>query len=840
MVICDTFLLCFMQWQKVAKALRVFIITSFGLLHAINIFPQNVNERGVPHKVDSTIVSGNTYAIVIGISKYKNVTHLEFADRDARAFDDFLLSDAGGRIPAANIEEFLNENATRTNVGDAISEIARKAKPGDRVYFFFAGHGDMEDLTQVENGLLLLYNSPNGNYFGMNDDVLEILDLKRYLSPLSERGVEMIFIVDACHAGNLKGGIQGIEQTASALAASWGKEYKILSCQPNQLSLESAEWGGGRGLFSFELEEGMKGLADMNNDGIVSMYELQNYIQTNVAKYSEGKQIPMITGDLSKPFVKVVPSVLAALKKEKENEYPMLAVVNSKGNEEDYIDSLDSAGKKIYESFIQHMGDKKLIWPKDTNALRDYRFFESKYGDNPLTTLMRRNLAAALNERFNKIVGPLLKGETSYSNRQECYYSAMELDSCTKLLGKQHYMYQNLEARKLFMYAMSYTWALNENEYNIGMRPTVLSAIKLLEESARLEPNAAYTLEALGILYYYVYEYGKANDAFQKYVDLRPNDISAKYSLGLIYTHLKQYDHAEALFETLLEKYPGDLNIQSQLIELYMNNNKTGKAFEMIDRLIATDSTKVMGYYSKGIYFSMQINIDSAIHYYELARKSYNGYCSFCDNNIGQIYFVTGHTDSARKYFQRILMHDSNYPFANFNIGTIEQQEGKFPAAIHAFYLTATKSATTLDCFITNLQLYFGKTYDTTDRTAYRKFTKETFTFNMQYVSYLSMLYTYMRMPGYIDSTQKINFLFDELFDYKMHQELTWFHYACYKALRKDTAGALESLTKSLRLGFGNYFMLTADNDLAIIRDTPAFKALVREYFPGNGKKNKD
>lgn len=150
----------------------------------------------------------------------------------------------------------------------------------------------MEDLTQIENGLLLLYNSPNGNYFGMKDDVLEILDLKRYLSPLSEKGVEMIFIVDACHSGNLNGGIKGIERTASALASSWGKEYKILSCQPNQLSLESTEWGGGRGLFSLHLEEGMKGLADRNNDSKVSFSELERYIKDNVETYSEEKQIP--------------------------------------------------------------------------------------------------------------------------------------------------------------------------------------------------------------------------------------------------------------------------------------------------------------------------------------------------------------------------------------------------------------------------------------------------------------------------------------------------------------------------------------------------------------------
>ena len=458
-------------WDGGTKAL----VSAKFTFHGVAAHASGSPEQGrLKPKQDSSITpAGNTYAIIVGISDYKVVPDLQYAHKDAQAFEDFLLTDAGGKIPKTNIETFLNENATRNNVGDAISVIARKVKPADRVYFFFAGHGDMEDLTQIENGLLLLYNSPNGNYFGMNDDVLEILDLKRYLSPLAQRGVEMIFIVDACHSGNLKGGVEGVQQTASALASSWGKEYKILSCQPNQLSLESSEWGGGRGLFSLQLEEGLKGLADKNNDGKVSFAELQRYITDNVATYSEDKQIPVVSGDLSKSFVKVDPVILAALKKQKAGNYPMLAVANTKGNEEKYVDSLDPAGKKIYLAFKKNMEDKKLIWPKDTNALKEYKTFVKKYPNNPLAATMRRNLATSLNERFNNIVGPLLKGETSYSTKAECYNAAAELDSCLRLLGEQHYMYNNLKARKLFMDASALTWALSESEYNISLKPTV-------------------------------------------------------------------------------------------------------------------------------------------------------------------------------------------------------------------------------------------------------------------------------------------------------------------------------------------------------------------------------
>lgn len=42
----------------------------------------------------------------------------------------------------------------------------------------------------------------------------------------------MIFIVDACHSGNLNGGIKGIERTASALASSWVKNIRSFPVSP--------------------------------------------------------------------------------------------------------------------------------------------------------------------------------------------------------------------------------------------------------------------------------------------------------------------------------------------------------------------------------------------------------------------------------------------------------------------------------------------------------------------------------------------------------------------------------------------------------------------------------
>ena len=808
--------------------LSLFLILFYFALSS-RIYSQN--ERGIKPNKDTMLVRGNVYAIIIGISDYKNVKDLQYADRDAQAFENFLLSEAGGKVPPINVESFINDKATRSNVGDAISMLARKSKPGDRVYFYFAGHGDMEDLTQIENGLLLLYDSPNGNYFGMNDDVLEILDLKRYLSPLAQRGVEMIFIVDACHSGNLKGGVEGVQQTASALAASWGKEYKILSCQPNQISLESAEWGGGRGLFSLEMEEGLKGMADMNNDGTITMFELQNYIQTNVAKYSEGKQIPFISGDLSKPLATVNPSVLAALKEQKAKEIPFLASANPKGNEEKFLDSLDPAGKKLYLSFRKNLEEKRLIIPADTNALRDYRLFEKSHADDPLTPMMRRNLAAALNEKFNAIVSPLLKGERSYSSRVTCRSVAVELDSCLSLLGEQHYMYSNLNARKLFMDAMALTWALTESEYNISLRPVVEKSIGLLEQSEALEPNAAYTLYGLGTHYFFVYEYDKAFAKFQRYLDLRPHDFYARYSLGLLFMKLKQYEKAQPIFEKLIADSSHIVDLYWQMAETCFNLNDKPSSLAWIKKIIGSVRDTASGYFFTGVYYSKTNNLDSAIRYYSLARKYYKT-CPICDNNIGHIYLVNNRMDSARRYFNLLVAADSTDPFANFNLGTIDVMNGDYYKAINRFIYTISYSLPFLEGFITHFEIYFNKQYHISDTKLYNEFRNRVYTFNMQYAGYLFILYCYLRDARLSGLTDKIDLIFSWLFNYKEYDVFTWYHHACYKAMKGDKVAALESLEKALKLGFGTYFSLMSDGDLDSVRDTPEFKNLIRNYFP--------
>src|SRR4051812_21106584 len=64
---------------------------------------------------DSTIKGPQTFALIVGISKYKYVQPLRYADKDAELFRDYLKSPAGGSVKDENIFCLLNEKANNSN-----------------------------------------------------------------------------------------------------------------------------------------------------------------------------------------------------------------------------------------------------------------------------------------------------------------------------------------------------------------------------------------------------------------------------------------------------------------------------------------------------------------------------------------------------------------------------------------------------------------------------------------------------------------------------------------------------------------------------------------------------
>jgi tetratricopeptide (TPR) repeat protein len=297
---------------------------------------------------------------------------------------------------------------------------------------------------------------------------------------------------------------------------------------------------------------------------------------------------------------------------------------------------------------------------------------------------------------------------------------------------------------------------------------------------------------------------------------------------------LRQYEKAEALYKKLIAEKPDMLILYSQLYEVYFNEGKKAETLAMA-RQIRDSLDKLSGIFAIGVYYSRTGKMDSAVYYYQLAKTSAN--CMICDNNIGLLYYVNNKIDSARKYFNLARAADTTNSFPMFNLATIDAAEGKYRTAIDGFLRSINYCPSFTDAFVIHLDLYFKKSYTVTDSSLYRDFRDKAFTFDLQYLNYIAILYCALRDPELSEKKEALDYVFSMMYSFKDEEVLTWYHHACFKALKKDKAGALESIERSLKLGFGNYFMLTSDDDLALIRDTPEFKALLKKYFPDKTRK---
>ena len=216
---------------------------------------------------------------------------------------------------------------------DELYTMSQKLKKGDKFFFYFGGHGDLEAKIGYENSLLLLYNSLPKNYFQGNE-YLQLSELKTWFGALTQKGVEVVFIADACHSGGLIGSKEGNTKTQKALQESWEGITKILSSKADEFSLEGKQWGGGRGIFSYHLVNGLTGRADANKDQKVSLGELSNYLTTNVVKEaSPNIQTPVVMGNNKQFLSNVSKEGLAKLADYEKRNFPIITEVNLKGGE---------------------------------------------------------------------------------------------------------------------------------------------------------------------------------------------------------------------------------------------------------------------------------------------------------------------------------------------------------------------------------------------------------------------------------------------------------------------------------------------------------------------------
>jgi WD40 repeat protein len=235
----------------------------------------------------------NKYAIVIGISKYKNlnsnsnnkIKNLKYADKDAKNFSDFLKDDkySGGNW---NIKLLVNENATINNIDMTISETLNKANENDLIFIFFSGHARQHPINNDEIYLL--------SYDFNLDDYTSGFNYSTLLKRISRcKCKHIISFIDSCHSGGLglsKGEKSNYyDELMEQIKNMKENKVFITSCKGNQQSFEDDDFK--MGVFTYFLIKGLKGAAkNTKNSQYVMIGDLYEYVRENVKQYTEKKE----------------------------------------------------------------------------------------------------------------------------------------------------------------------------------------------------------------------------------------------------------------------------------------------------------------------------------------------------------------------------------------------------------------------------------------------------------------------------------------------------------------------------------------------------------------------
>lgn len=249
-----------------------------------------------------------SWAVFIGINHYKKWGPLQYAVSDAKAVQKKLVQMG---FPESNIFMLTDTLATRNRILQVLGdELPRKLGVHDRVFIYFAGHGQTETLPDGQEGYLIPFDGDGTNLFST---CISMTTLRQISERMAAKHI--FYAIDACYSGLAlmrAGDIHPESQRYLEKVTQYRARQLITAGRAGEQVLER----GGHGAFTRALLQALDGGADkLKPIGVLTGSELGSYLSSEVAFETGNKQTPQY-GRLSSgegEFLFVLPGYELAL-----------------------------------------------------------------------------------------------------------------------------------------------------------------------------------------------------------------------------------------------------------------------------------------------------------------------------------------------------------------------------------------------------------------------------------------------------------------------------------------------------------------------------------------------
>ena len=275
------------------------VLQELETARALGIADLAAARRDVQEATEATNPPGaRLHVLTIGINDYGDKAkhlHLDFASTDANDVFNALVNTQDSRfnklggLYAEVMPAYVHDDeATKEEVYEALGSMQRNmagSNGEDLAVVMFSGHGAILDGRFY----LLPYGANAATSSRLEATAIPATELQAKLAELAKHG-RVLVLLDACHSGAVTDDGTQIAPSAdllrSALIAS--NVTVLTSSNADEVSREDPNWGNGA--FTKALLEALKGAADTNNDGLISISELTDYLSWRVPELTGGHQ----------------------------------------------------------------------------------------------------------------------------------------------------------------------------------------------------------------------------------------------------------------------------------------------------------------------------------------------------------------------------------------------------------------------------------------------------------------------------------------------------------------------------------------------------------------------